>query len=74
MQHNYGATTIDRLLTELSSHAPTPGGGSAAALCGAMAASLVSMVCNPTIGKEQHAHHEQEVGAIREKHLHHARR
>ena len=64
MQHNYGETTIDRFLTELSSDAPTPGGGSVAALSGAMAASLVSMVCNLAIGKEKFAQHEQEIEAI----------
>jgi formiminotetrahydrofolate cyclodeaminase len=69
MQHNYGETTIDRLLTELSSDAPTPGGGSVAALCGAMAASLVSMVCNLTIGKEKFAECEQEVKGILEEAL-----
>ena len=39
-------------LDELASSAPTPGGGSAAAVMGAMGAALVSMVCNLTIGKK----------------------
>jgi len=69
MQHNYGETTIDRFLTELSSDAPTPGGGSVAALSGAMAASLVSMVCNLTIGKEKFAEYEQEIKDILEEAL-----
>ncbi len=36
----------------LASKAPTPGGGSAAALAGALGAALVSMVSNLTLGKE----------------------
>jgi formiminotetrahydrofolate cyclodeaminase len=44
--------SLHRFLDELASSAPTPGGGSAAALMGAMGAALVSMVCNLTIGKK----------------------
>ncbi|EFC91524.1 Formiminotransferase-cyclodeaminase [Dethiosulfovibrio peptidovorans DSM 11002] len=36
----------------LSSDSPAPGGGSVAALSGAMGAGLVSMVCNLTMGKK----------------------
>jgi methenyltetrahydrofolate cyclohydrolase len=42
-------------LDELASKAPTPGGGSAAALMGAQSAALISMVCNLTIGKPKYA-------------------
>jgi formiminotetrahydrofolate cyclodeaminase len=42
--------TIKTFLEELSSKAPTPGGGAVAALAGAMAASLVEMVMNLTPG------------------------
>ena len=44
--------TVDDFLEQLASAAPTPGGGSAAAIMGAMGAALVSMVCNVTIGKK----------------------
>jgi len=37
---------------ELSMDSPAPGGGSAAALCGALSASLSSMVANLTVGKK----------------------
>lgn len=37
---------------ELSMDSPAPGGGSIAALCGAMSASLSSMVANLTVGKK----------------------
>jgi methenyltetrahydrofolate cyclohydrolase len=45
---------IGRFLDELASAAPTPGGGSAAAIMGAMGAALTSMVCNLTIGKKDY--------------------
>jgi len=45
-------TTLEDFLNELASKAPTPGGGSAAAVIGAMGAALISMVCNVTIGKK----------------------
>ncbi len=46
--------TIGKFLDELASDAPTPGGGGAAALSGAIGAALVSMVCNLTIGKKNY--------------------
>ncbi len=45
-------TTLDGFLNSLASGAPTPGGGSAAALIGAMGAGLISMVCNVTLGRK----------------------
>ena len=39
-------------LAELGSDSPAPGGGSAAALAGAIAASLCEMVCRLTLGRE----------------------
>ncbi|GHV55633.1 methenyltetrahydrofolate cyclohydrolase [Synergistales bacterium] len=47
--------SINKFLADLSSGAPTPGGGAAAALCGALSCALVSMVANLTIGKEKYA-------------------
>jgi formiminotetrahydrofolate cyclodeaminase len=44
---------IDEFLKELASDAPTPGGGSVAALNGALGCALFEMVCNLTIGKEK---------------------
>jgi formiminotetrahydrofolate cyclodeaminase len=46
----------------LASKRPTPGGGSAAALGGALGAGLVSMVCRYTVGRERYADVE---GAMR---------
>ncbi len=45
---------LGRFLDDLASAAPTPGGGSAAAIMGAMGAALVSMVCNLTLGKKDY--------------------
>lgn len=44
--------SVDQFLDALASKKPAPGGGSGAALGGALAAALVSMVCNLTIGKK----------------------
>lgn len=53
--------SVTAFLDSLASSAPAPGGGSAAALSGAMAAALVSMVCNLTIGKRRYADVEAEM-------------
>jgi glutamate formiminotransferase/formiminotetrahydrofolate cyclodeaminase len=45
-------TTLRDFADELSMDSPTPGGGSVAALCGALSASLSSMVANLTVGKK----------------------
>lgn len=45
--------------SQLASKAPTPGGGSAAALTGLMGVSLVEMSLNLTIGRSQFAEHEE---------------
>jgi len=47
--------TIGEWLDALGSSAPTPGGGSAAALLAAIGAGLVEMVANLTIGKARYA-------------------
>lgn len=53
--------TLREFCEELGSAAPTPGGGSAAALVGALSAALVAMVANLTIGKEKYAELEDEM-------------
>src|SRR5437773_7102326 len=47
--------TLDGWIEELAGAAPVPGGGSAAALAGALAAALVAMVCRLTIGRKAYA-------------------
>ncbi|EEH97634.2 cyclodeaminase/cyclohydrolase family protein [Clostridium tertium] len=44
--------TVDKFILELSSDAPSPGGGSTAALVAALSSSLNSMVYSLTIGKK----------------------
>ena len=46
--------TVSEFLRQLAAEQPTPGGGSAAALTGALAACLVCMVCAYTIGRERY--------------------
>ena len=53
-------------LTALASSSPAPGGGGGAAMAGALAAALASMVANLTIGKEKFAQQEPEVKALLE--------
>lgn len=50
----------------LASSAPTPGGGGAAALLGAVGASLGCMVAALTVGKPKYADVEEEVKALRD--------
>ena len=59
--------TLQTFLDALASKAPAPGGGAAAALMGATAAALVSMVCNLTLGKSKYAAVEGDMQALLEK-------
>jgi formiminotetrahydrofolate cyclodeaminase len=56
--------SLQLFLDKLASKAPTPGGGSAAALMGAQSAALTSMVCNLTIGKAMYAEVENDMQAL----------
>jgi glutamate formiminotransferase/formiminotetrahydrofolate cyclodeaminase len=55
---------INNFLDELASNSPTPGGGSVAALAGALGAALVSMVGNLTIGKKKYEDVEEDIKKI----------
>jgi methenyltetrahydrofolate cyclohydrolase len=55
--------TIAKFLDELASEQPTPGGGGAAAVMGAVGAALVSMVANLTIGKKNYEAFDAELKA-----------
>ena len=52
---------VTNFLDELASNAPAPGGGSVAALSGALGAALVSMVCNLTLGKKAYAEVQDDI-------------
>ena len=54
-------------LDEVAAGTPTPGGGSASAHTGALAASLVAMVGRLTVGKKKYAAVEQEMWQLIEK-------
>lgn len=49
---------------ELSTDSPAPGGGSVAALCGALAAALTAMVANLTHGKKGYERYYQRMDGI----------
>ncbi|HEX9752281.1 MAG TPA: cyclodeaminase/cyclohydrolase family protein [Methyloceanibacter sp.] len=57
-------TEVEKFLDALASQSATPGGGSAAAIIGAMGAALVSMICNLTIGKKKYADVEPEMKEV----------
>lgn len=52
---------VTNFLDELASNTPAPGGGSVAALSGALGAALISMVCNLTLGKKAYAGVQDEI-------------
>ncbi len=56
--------TLAAFLDELASSSPAPGGGSVAALAGALGAALTAMVCNLTIGKKKYAAVDEEMKKI----------
>jgi formiminotetrahydrofolate cyclodeaminase len=58
---------IGSFLDSLASKSPTPGGGAVAALTGAMAASLVEMVCDLTIGNKNYPEVQIDVTQIAER-------
>ena len=55
---------VSSFLDTLASNSPAPGGGSVAALAGALGAALTSMVCHLTIGKKKYAGVEDEIKHI----------
>ncbi len=55
---------VQTFLDDLASKASTPGGGSAAAIMGAMGAALVSMVANLTVGKKNYEAVDAEMQAL----------
>jgi formiminotetrahydrofolate cyclodeaminase len=56
--------TVTDFLDALASNAPAPGGGSVAALSGALGAALLSMVCNLTLGKKKYAAVQDEISSL----------
>lgn len=67
MSDNLTSRTVTQFLDALASSAPAPGGGSVAALSGALGAALVSMVCNLTLGKAKYAGVQDEIASLVER-------
>lgn len=61
------AQGLPDFLNELASVAPVPGGGTAAALNGAIGTALMTMVANLSIGKKGYEEFEEELKAVKEK-------
>ncbi|NOT86169.1 MAG: cyclodeaminase/cyclohydrolase family protein [Methylococcaceae bacterium] len=56
--------SVQIFLDQLASKTATPGGGGAAAIMGAQAAALISMVCNLTIGKPKYVEVDIEMQSL----------
>ncbi len=56
--------TLDAFLDATAKRQPTPGGGSVAALVGALASAMGEMVVNYSIGKKDLAEHETKFRAV----------
>ena len=63
----YAAQTVQSFLDDLGSDAPTPGGGSGAAMVGAHGAALVRMLAQLTMGRKKYEAHHELMDAISEK-------
>jgi len=63
---DFSRLSLAEFLAALSSAAPTPGGGTAAAVAGAMGASLMEMVTALTLSKEKYAAAHEAVRPIGE--------
>ncbi|MHB8568202.1 MAG: glutamate formimidoyltransferase [Nitrososphaerales archaeon] len=68
-EFGFSVMTLVDFSENLSSGSPIPGGGSASAYAGALAASLVAMVCRVTIGKRDYEQFEERVESILEESL-----
>jgi glutamate formiminotransferase/formiminotetrahydrofolate cyclodeaminase len=61
--HPLAGLTLREFANELSMDSPAPGGGSVAALCGALSAALSAMVANLTVGKKGYEEVREEMAA-----------
>ncbi|MEK6564901.1 MAG: cyclodeaminase/cyclohydrolase family protein [Candidatus Omnitrophota bacterium] len=57
----YKDNSLKTYLDDLAAKKPAPGGGSAAALTGALGCALLSMACNFTVGKEKYKDVEPKI-------------
>ncbi len=61
---SYTKETCEKFVEILASKAPTPGGGGASALTGAIGVALGNMVGSLTVGKKKYAEVEEEIKAM----------
>lgn len=60
----YKNKPLKKYIDDLAARTPAPGGGSAAAVSGALGCALLSMVANFTVGKEKYKKYEKEIKGI----------
>jgi formiminotetrahydrofolate cyclodeaminase len=65
-QKPFAEMTVRELLDALGGPSPTPGGGTGAAVAGALGAALIRMFAVLTIGKPKYAAHEKLMEAVRD--------
>ncbi|HWP83009.1 MAG TPA: cyclodeaminase/cyclohydrolase family protein [Bacteroidota bacterium] len=56
--------TVREFIDEVASHSPAPGGGSVAAMAGALGTALTTMVCRLTIGKKKYQDVQSEMESV----------
>ena len=61
---DFAKQSIESFVQDLNSTKPMPGGGSAAAICGAMAVALAGMSAHMTAGKKKYAAVEEKMQEI----------
>jgi glutamate formiminotransferase/formiminotetrahydrofolate cyclodeaminase len=59
------AVTLASFMDSVAAATPTPGGGTVAAVAGALAACLATMVANLSIGKKKYAEHAEALKGIK---------
>ena len=64
METVFAKQQIESFVRDLNSAKPMPGGGSAAAICGAMAAALAGMSAHMTVGRKKYAAVEDKMQEI----------
>ena len=60
----YDEHTLQKYLDALAAREPVPGGGSAAAVCGSLAAALIGMAARYSLGKNKPPETEKKLEAI----------
>jgi formiminotetrahydrofolate cyclodeaminase len=58
LPERFGDVSVDAFIDRVASSDPVPGGGSASAVAGSIAAALVTMVTSLSTGRERYAGHE----------------